>query len=73
MLATKRVPADSQVMLSVIVPAHNEEACLPACLGAIREALDELEAQGVETEIVVCDDSSTDRTADVARRARRPE
>jgi glycosyltransferase involved in cell wall biosynthesis len=53
-------------MLSFIVPAHNEEHELPATLGAIVRAAD---AAGERYEIVVVNDDSTDRTADVARMA----
>lgn len=53
-------------MLSVIVPAHNEERELPATLAALREALDEVAA---EHELLVVDDASTDRTAAIAEAA----
>lgn len=49
---------------SVIVPAFNEEAYLPRSLGAIRKAEAVL---GEDVEIIVGDNLSTDRTADVAR------
>lgn len=51
-------------MLSAIVPAHNEEAELPATLAALRGSLREA---GVEHEIIVVDDASTDRTGAIAR------
>jgi dolichol-phosphate mannosyltransferase len=48
--------------LSVVIPAHNEE-------GSVRETLAELvstlDAEGIEHEVVVVDDSSTDGTAAV--------
>jgi glycosyltransferase involved in cell wall biosynthesis len=47
--------------VSVIVPARNEEACLAACLESLAGQ------QGVSFEIIVVDDGSTDRTADIAR------
>jgi glycosyltransferase involved in cell wall biosynthesis len=48
-------------MVSVIVPARNEEACLGACL-------ESLAAQtGVSFEIIVVDDGSTDRTREIAQ------
>ncbi|HEX8523116.1 MAG TPA: glycosyltransferase [Tepidisphaeraceae bacterium] len=50
-------------MLSIIVPAHNEEAALPATLDALTRAA---ASHGEEYEIVVVDDDSTDRTAAVA-------
>src|SRR3954468_10770337 len=51
-------------MISFIVPAHNEEACLGRTLQAIRESADVV-AQPYE--IVVVNDASTDSTAKVAR------
>lgn len=50
-------------MLSIIVPAHNEEALLGATLEALQVAG---RASGVATEILVVDDASTDRTAAIA-------
>ena len=53
-------------MLSFIVPAYNEEAELPATLRMLRAAAD---ASGEEYEIIVVDDASTDRTAEIAAAA----
>ena len=55
-------------MISVIVPAFNEEAWLPATLQTIRAAADHLRARsGVGVEVIVADNNSTDGTAAVAR------
>ena len=51
-------------MLSFIIPAYNEEVLLGGTLRAIRLAAG---AIGEPFEVVVADDASTDRTADVAR------
>ena len=52
---------DTNPVVSIIVPARNEEANLAACL-------DSLVAQsGIAYEIIVVDDDSTDRTAEIAR------
>lgn len=51
-------------MISFVVPAYNEEDCLPATLRAIHAAA---RAAGRRYEIVVTDDASADRTAEVAR------
>ena len=48
----------------VVVPAHNEEALLPACLAALRRTASELH---VPVHLVVVADSCSDRTAAVAR------
>jgi glycosyltransferase involved in cell wall biosynthesis len=44
----------------VIVPAHDEEASLPATLSELRDA-------APDVDVLVVDDGSRDRTADVAR------
>jgi cellulose synthase/poly-beta-1,6-N-acetylglucosamine synthase-like glycosyltransferase len=54
----------SEPTVSIIVPAHNEEALLGATLTALADAV---AALGEPSEIVVVDDSSTDRTAAIAR------
>lgn len=50
-------------LLSVVVPAHNEERELPRTLRALRAGLASLP---VESELIVVDDASTDRTAAIA-------
>lgn len=50
-------------MISVIVPAFNAEACLAECL----EALLIQTCRRTRYEILVVDDGSTDRTAEIAR------
>ena len=50
--------------VSIIVPAHNEEALLEPTLRAIAASADAL---GEPYEVLVVDDGSTDRTAEVAR------
>lgn len=51
-------------MISFIVPAYNEEKLIARTLAALNEAA---EGIGEAYEIVVADDASTDRTADLAR------
>ena len=58
---TKRL--DSELDLSIIVPAYNEEANLPACLATLLGTF-----AGTSFEILVVDDGSRDRTLMVARR-----
>jgi glycosyltransferase involved in cell wall biosynthesis len=57
------------VKLSVVVPAYNEEALLADSLAAIREALRVFDGAGWSSELIVCDNNSTDRTAEIARAA----
>ncbi|MEX1997205.1 MAG: dolichyl-phosphate beta-glucosyltransferase [Candidatus Andersenbacteria bacterium] len=57
---------DTSVFLSVIVPAYNEEKRLPQTLKAV---VSYLKQQVYTWEIVVVDDGSRDRTADVVREA----
>src|SRR5437763_525803 len=51
----------SNPVVSVIVPARNEEACLALCLESL------VAQTGINFEIIVVDDDSTDRTAEIAR------
>jgi len=52
-------------MISFVVPAHNEEACLGCTLQAIHESA---RVVGQPYEVIVVDDASTDATAEVARK-----
>lgn len=49
--------------LSIVIPAYNEEARLPATLERLAEYLPTL---GLQTEVLIVDDGSRDRTAAVA-------
>lgn len=53
--------------LSIVVPAFNEEKLLQACLESARAALASGLRPGWESEIVVCDNNSTDATAAIAK------
>jgi glycosyltransferase involved in cell wall biosynthesis len=48
-------------IVSVIVPARNEEACLAICLESL------VSQAGIDFEIIVVDDASTDGTTEIAR------
>ncbi len=54
-------PAATQPKVSVIIPARNEEANIGRCLRSI------LAQQGIAFQVIVVDDHSTDRTAEIAR------
>jgi glycosyltransferase involved in cell wall biosynthesis len=53
--------------LTVIVPARNEEECLDACLQSLVSQTESLFELGRDWELMVVDDHSTDRTAEIAR------
>lgn len=59
----------SRVKISIIVPAFNEEKLLGASLAQIQSAATAFTRIGWETELIVCDNNSTDRTAEIARAA----
>jgi dolichol-phosphate mannosyltransferase len=55
-----RIPAERRELVTVIVPAFNEE-------NTIAELLDQLKAVPYEKQVVVVDDGSTDATAHIVR------
>lgn len=55
-------------MIGVLVPAHNEEASLGACLESIRAAAEHPALAGLPVRIAVALDRCTDGSAGIARR-----
>ena len=53
-------------MIGIVVPAHNEEAAIGSCLGAIRQAARHPDLLGEPTEIIVVVDACTDATGILA-------
>lgn len=53
--------------ISIIVPAFNEEKFLPRSLAEINAARQIFKEWGWESELIVCDNNSSDNTAGVAR------
>ena len=49
--------------ISVIVPAYNEEKLIAGSLRSIRQAREAFAQRQWETEIIVCDNNSSDGTA----------
>lgn len=56
-------------MISIVVPAFNEARGLPATLASIQRASQSFDARGWRHELIVCDNNSTDATAEIARAA----
>jgi glycosyltransferase involved in cell wall biosynthesis len=54
---------------AIIIPAYNEEAFLAVTIAAAREAMDGLNGEFGTGELIVVNNNSTDRTADVAAEA----
>jgi len=57
------------VKISIVVPAYNEERLLGESLAQIKSAADSFKKTGWEVELIVCDNNSTDFTAEIARAA----
>jgi glycosyltransferase involved in cell wall biosynthesis len=57
------------VNISIVVPAFNEERLLPESLHSIRTSSSAFTEAGWRTELIVCDNNSTDRTAEIAAAA----
>jgi glycosyltransferase involved in cell wall biosynthesis len=55
--------------ISIIVPAFNEERLLGESLAQIKSAANPFAQRGWDLEMIVCDNNSTDRTAEIARAA----
>ncbi len=60
-------PQNTTPLISVIMPAFNEERLIQRSIAAVRESF--REAGWAAYEIVVCDNNSTDKTAELARSA----
>jgi glycosyltransferase involved in cell wall biosynthesis len=57
------------VKISIVVPAFNEERLLGRSLAEMKASAKAFESLGWETELIVCDNNSTDQTAQIAREA----
>ena len=55
--------------ISIVVPAFNEERLLASSLATINHSKKGFEDLGWPVELIVCDNNSTDRTAEIARAA----
>jgi glycosyltransferase involved in cell wall biosynthesis len=57
------------MLISVVIPAFNEERLLGESLRQVNAAMTAFARRGWQSELIVCDNNSTDRTAEVARAA----
>jgi glycosyltransferase involved in cell wall biosynthesis len=57
------------VKISIVIPAFNEERLLGESLAKIKSAAGAFTLRGWGVEVIVCDNNSTDRTAEIARTA----
>jgi glycosyltransferase involved in cell wall biosynthesis len=64
-MARERLPSIESPLISVLIPAYNEERLIAAVLAQVRASF--AAAGSVSYEIIVCDNHSTDATAAVAR------
>src|SRR5438128_12688596 len=55
--------------VSVIVPAYNEERLIRQTLAQLQRAMAAFPRAGWVSELIVCDNNSTDRTAELSRQA----
>ncbi len=55
------------MFLSIVIPAYNEEKLLGDCLSSVFESCRILDDSGRGFEVLVCDNNSTDSTAEIAR------
>lgn len=57
----------SPIDISLVIPAYNEEALLPRLLATVKTARERYVGGADRIEVIVADNSSTDRTAEIAR------
>ena len=55
--------------ISIVIPAFNEERLLGESLAQIKSAAGAFTQRGWEVELIMCDNNSIDRTAEIARAA----
>ena len=63
-MATSPPENERKCLLSIVMPAYNEEGRLPESLPQV---IDFVRRQPFDTEVLVVDDGSVDRTADIVR------
>ena len=58
------------MLITIAIPAFNEEKLLPSTLAAVTKAGEAFSKRGWEMDMVVCDNNSTDSTAEIAKAAK---
>ena len=62
-------PVNQAMHLSVIIPAFNEERLIGRCLESVSTSLARNPKPGLKAEVIIVDNNSTDRTAQLATQA----
>lgn len=65
--AAVSVPSAAPPTFSLVIPAYNEEALLPRLLATVQAARERYAGGAERIEVIVADNASTDRTAEIAR------
>jgi glycosyltransferase involved in cell wall biosynthesis len=60
---------EAVLKISVVIPAFNEEKLIAETLRRVRTAMGVFAEKGCESELIVCDNNSTDHTGELARAA----
>ena len=55
--------------ISIVIPAFNEERLIGETLGHVQSSAERFTRRGWDSETIVCDNNSTDRTAEIAQAA----
>jgi glycosyltransferase involved in cell wall biosynthesis len=63
------IPKLARLKVSVIIPAFNEERLIGDTLDRVKTAMSAFSQRDWEIELIVCDNNSTDRTAEIAQAA----
>jgi glycosyltransferase involved in cell wall biosynthesis len=63
---TEALPSEEELTVSVVIPCLNEEQNIERC---VRRAIEAMDAAGIRGEVVVADNASDDRSAELAAAA----
>jgi glycosyltransferase involved in cell wall biosynthesis len=63
---TEALPTEDELTVSVVIPCLNEEQNIERC---VRRAIESMDAAGIRGEVVVADNASEDRSAELAAAA----